>query len=43
VVVELITQKKHQGVAMVAIVHDGEIRQLIADRVVDVTLFAATA
>jgi alpha-D-ribose 1-methylphosphonate 5-triphosphate synthase subunit PhnL len=43
VVVELIAQKKHQGVAMVAIVHDDEIRQLIADRVVDVTLFAATA
>jgi alpha-D-ribose 1-methylphosphonate 5-triphosphate synthase subunit PhnL len=43
VVVELITQKKHRGVAIVAIVHDDEIRQLIADRVVDVTLFAATA
>ena len=43
VVVELIAQKKHRGVAMVAIVHDDEIRQLIADRVVDVTLFAATA
>jgi alpha-D-ribose 1-methylphosphonate 5-triphosphate synthase subunit PhnL len=43
VVVDLIAQKKHQGVAMVAIVHDDAIRQLIADRVVDVTLFAATA
>jgi alpha-D-ribose 1-methylphosphonate 5-triphosphate synthase subunit PhnL len=43
VVVDLIARKKHQGVAMVAIVHDDEIRQLIADRVVDVTLFAATA
>ena len=43
VAVELIAQKKHRGVAMVAIVHDDEIRQLIADRVVDVTLFAATA
>ena len=43
VVVELIEQKKRQGVAMVAIVHDDEIRQEIADRVVDVTSFAAAA
>jgi alpha-D-ribose 1-methylphosphonate 5-triphosphate synthase subunit PhnL len=43
VVVELIDQKKHQGVAMVAIVHDDEIRHLIADRIVDVTSFAAAA
>ncbi|MDE2242224.1 MAG: phosphonate C-P lyase system protein PhnL [Bradyrhizobium sp.] len=41
VVVELIEQKKRQGVAMVAIVHDDEIRQEIADRIVDVTSFAA--
>ncbi|HXO71816.1 MAG TPA: phosphonate C-P lyase system protein PhnL [Bradyrhizobium sp.] len=43
VVVELIAQKKRQGVAMVAIVHDDEIRRLIADRVIDVTSFAAAA
>ncbi len=43
VVVDLIGQKKHLGVAMVAIVHDDEIRRLIADRVVDVTSFAAAA
>ncbi len=43
VVVELIDQKKRQGVAMVAIVHDNEIRHLIADRIVDVTSFAAAA
>jgi alpha-D-ribose 1-methylphosphonate 5-triphosphate synthase subunit PhnL len=43
VVVELIEQKKRQGVAMVAIVHDDEIRHLIADRIVDVTSFAAAA
>jgi alpha-D-ribose 1-methylphosphonate 5-triphosphate synthase subunit PhnL len=43
VVVELIDQKKSQGVAMVAIVHDDEVRHLIADRVVDVTSFAAAA
>jgi alpha-D-ribose 1-methylphosphonate 5-triphosphate synthase subunit PhnL len=43
VVVELIGQKKRQGVAMAAIVHDDEIRHLIADRIVDVTSFAAAA
>ena len=43
VVVELIAQKKRRGVAMVAIVHDDEIRHLIADRIVDVTSFAAAA
>ena len=43
VVVDLIDEKKRQGVAMVAIVHDDEIRTLIADRVVDVTSFAAAA
>jgi alpha-D-ribose 1-methylphosphonate 5-triphosphate synthase subunit PhnL len=39
IVVELIDEKKNRGVAMVAIVHDGEIRDLIADRIVDVTSF----
>ena len=43
VVVALIAEKKRQGVAMVAIVHDDEIRHLIADRIVDVTSFAAAA
>ncbi len=43
VVVELIADKKRKGVAMVAIVHDDEIREAIADRVVDVTAFAAAA
>jgi alpha-D-ribose 1-methylphosphonate 5-triphosphate synthase subunit PhnL len=43
VVVELVADKKRQGVAMVAIVHDDEIRHLIADRIVDVTSFAAAA
>ncbi|OAF11589.1 phosphonate C-P lyase system protein PhnL [Bradyrhizobium neotropicale] len=43
VVVELIGEKKRQGVAMVAIVHDDEIRHRIADRIVDVTSFAAAA
>jgi alpha-D-ribose 1-methylphosphonate 5-triphosphate synthase subunit PhnL len=43
VVVELDAEKKRRGVAMVAIVHDDEIRHLIADRIVDVTSFAAAA
>src|ERR1700716_362153 len=43
VVVDLIDEKKRQGVAMVAIVHDDEIRHLIAERIVDVTSFAAAA
>jgi alpha-D-ribose 1-methylphosphonate 5-triphosphate synthase subunit PhnL len=43
VVVELIAEKKRDGVAMVAIVHDDEIRNAIADRLVDVTSFAASA
>jgi alpha-D-ribose 1-methylphosphonate 5-triphosphate synthase subunit PhnL len=43
VVVDLIDEQKRRGVAMVAIVHDDEIRQLIADRIVDVTSFAAAA
>jgi alpha-D-ribose 1-methylphosphonate 5-triphosphate synthase subunit PhnL len=43
VVVELVAEKKRRGVAMVAIVHDDEIRHLIADRIVDVTSFAAAA
>jgi alpha-D-ribose 1-methylphosphonate 5-triphosphate synthase subunit PhnL len=42
-VVDLIDEKKRAGVAMLAIVHDDEIRRLIADRVVDVTSFAAAA
>jgi alpha-D-ribose 1-methylphosphonate 5-triphosphate synthase subunit PhnL len=43
VVVDLIDEKKRSGVAMVAIVHDDEIRHMIADRIVDVTSFAAAA
>jgi alpha-D-ribose 1-methylphosphonate 5-triphosphate synthase subunit PhnL len=43
VVVYLIDQKKRAGVAIVAIVHDEEVLRLIADRVVDVTSFAAAA
>lgn len=43
VVVALIEEKKRQGIAMVAIVHDDDVREKIADRVVDVTKFAAAA
>jgi alpha-D-ribose 1-methylphosphonate 5-triphosphate synthase subunit PhnL len=43
VVIELIAEKKAAGVAMVAICHDDDVRELIADRIVDVTAFAAAA
>ncbi len=43
VVVELIEKKKRRGTATVAIVHDDEIRHLIADRIIDVMAFAAAA
>ncbi|WP_407155747.1 phosphonate C-P lyase system protein PhnL [Bradyrhizobium sp. STM 3557] len=43
VVLDLIGAKKRAGVAMLAIVHDDEIRHAIADRIVDVTTFAAAA
>ena len=43
VVVGLVEEKKRQGVAIVAIVHDDDVRDRIADRIVDVTQFAAAA
>jgi alpha-D-ribose 1-methylphosphonate 5-triphosphate synthase subunit PhnL len=43
VVVGLVEEKKQMGVAMVAIVHDDDVREKIADRMVDVTQFAAAA
>jgi alpha-D-ribose 1-methylphosphonate 5-triphosphate synthase subunit PhnL len=43
VVVSLIDEKKRADAAIVAIVHDDEIRNRIADRVIDVTTFAAAA
>ena len=43
VVVGLVEEKKKKGVAMVAIVHDDDVREKIADRLVDVTQFAAAA
>jgi alpha-D-ribose 1-methylphosphonate 5-triphosphate synthase subunit PhnL len=41
VVVDLIAEKKRRGVAIVAIAHDGDVRSAIADRLIDVTRFAA--
>ena len=43
VVMDLVAEKKRDGVAMIAIVHDDEVRARIADRLIDVTSFAAAA
>ncbi len=43
VVVDLVREKKEHGVAMVAVVHDDEVRNLIGDRMIDVTSFTAAA
>ena len=43
VVAELIAEKKLAGVALLGIFHDGEMREAVADRVVDVTEFAPQA
>ncbi len=43
IVVDLIGEKKQRHVAMVAIVHDDDVRNLIADRTIDVTSFAVAA
>ncbi len=40
VVVGMIAQKKREGVAMLGIFHDEEVRATVADRIVDVTGFA---
>src|SRR5262249_20038533 len=42
-VVRLIARKKGQGVAIVGIFHDEDVRARVADRVIDVTHFAAAA
>jgi alpha-D-ribose 1-methylphosphonate 5-triphosphate synthase subunit PhnL len=42
-VIELIAEKKRRGTAIVAIVHDDEVRRAIADIVVDVTRFSPAA
>jgi alpha-D-ribose 1-methylphosphonate 5-triphosphate synthase subunit PhnL len=43
VVVELVSARKRRGTAVVAIVHDEDVRAAIADTVVDVARFAAAA
>jgi alpha-D-ribose 1-methylphosphonate 5-triphosphate synthase subunit PhnL len=43
VVVGLVAEKKRRGAAVVAIVHDEDVRAAIADTVIDVTRFAAAA
>jgi alpha-D-ribose 1-methylphosphonate 5-triphosphate synthase subunit PhnL len=43
VVVDLIAEKKKRGTAIVAIAHDEEIRDAIADEIVDIRKFAAAA
>ena len=40
VVIELIRAKKRQGVALLGIFHDGEVRDAVADRIIDVSGFA---
>jgi len=40
VVVDMITDKKRAGVALLGIFHDEEVRAAVADRIVDVTAFA---
>lgn len=40
VVIDMIAQKKREGVAMLGIFHDEEVRAEVADRIVDVTGFA---
>jgi alpha-D-ribose 1-methylphosphonate 5-triphosphate synthase subunit PhnL len=42
-VVELVTEKKRGNTAMLAIVHDDEVREKIADRLVDVTAFSVSS
>jgi alpha-D-ribose 1-methylphosphonate 5-triphosphate synthase subunit PhnL len=41
VVVDLIAEKKRRGVAVVAIIHDNDIRDAVADHIIDVASFAA--
>ena len=41
VVVEMIAEKKRAGTALLCICHDAEVRAEVADRIVDVTAFAA--
>ncbi|MGN6764048.1 MAG: ATP-binding cassette domain-containing protein, partial [Rhizobiaceae bacterium] len=43
VVVEMIAEKKRAGTALLGIFHDAEIRNAVADVIIDVTSFAPSA
>lgn len=43
VVIDLVNEKKQQGVVMLGILHDLDVREVIADRIVDVSGFSARA
>ena len=42
-IVALIAEKKRRGAAIVAIMHDEDVRDAVADRMIDVSRFAAAA
>jgi alpha-D-ribose 1-methylphosphonate 5-triphosphate synthase subunit PhnL len=42
-VVDLIAEKKRRGTAILAVVHDEEVRNIIADRLIDITPFSEVA
>ena len=41
VVVDMIAEKKAQGVALLGIFHDEDVRSQVADRIIDVSSFSA--
>ena len=43
VVMDLIAEKKRRGVAVVAVIHDEEVRDAVADQIVDIASCAAAA
>ena len=43
VVIEMIDAKKREGVALLGIFHDADVREAVADRIIDVTAFAPGA
>ncbi|MPZ38417.1 MAG: phosphonate C-P lyase system protein PhnL [Rhizobiales bacterium] len=42
-VVDLIAEKKRQGTAIIAVVHDDDVRAAIADTIIDISRFASAA
>jgi alpha-D-ribose 1-methylphosphonate 5-triphosphate synthase subunit PhnL len=42
-VVDLIAERKKRGVAILAVVHDDDVRTAVADRLIDVTPFSKVA